>query len=173
MLIRIFFVLFIFLLINTSQAENNIIKREFAPEIEALKENFHNIKSFKIEENKFIYVAQGDFNQFIFEFDRKANTIKQISIVWNFLALAKECDGIDQKNIFFAQNKEYYLMGGWNEDPDIRIFNLYNPQPWHDNYLEIVPNMKYVSNLCKFYVPLFEKVEKPYMLRGSKIESFI
>ena len=64
-------------------------------------------------------------------------------------------------------------MGGWNEDPDIRIFNLYNPQPWHDNYLEIVPNMKYVSNLCKFYVPLFEKVEKPYMLRGSKIESFI
>ena len=168
MLIRIFFVLFIFLLINTSQAENNIIKREFAPEIEALKENFHNIKSFKIEENKFIYVAQGDFNQFIFEFDRKANTIKQISIVWNFLALAKECDGIDQKNIYFAQNKEYYLMGGWNEDPDIRIFDLYNPRPWHDNYLEIVTSMNYVGNFCKFYTPLLEKFEKPYMYRNLK-----
>ena len=170
MLIRIFFVLFIFLFINTSQAENYIIKREFAPEIEALKENFHNIKSFKIEENKFIYVAQGDFNQFIFEYDRIANTIKQISIVWNFIALAKECEGIDQKNIYFAQNKEYYLMGGWNENPDIRIFDLYNPRPSHNNYLEIVPSMNYVGNLCKFYEPMFEKIEKPYMLRGSKLD---
>ena len=168
MLVRIFFVLFISLLLNSTQAENNIVKREFAPEIEALKENFHNIKSFKIEENKFIYVAQGDFNQFIFEYDRIANTIKQISIVWNFISLAKECEGIDQKNIYFAQNKEYYLNAGWNENPDIRIFDLYNPQPGHDNYLEIVPSMNYIANICKFYVPLFEKVEKPYMLRGSK-----
>ena len=168
MLVRIFFVLFISLLLNSTQAENNIVKREFAPEIEALKENFHNIKSFKIEKNKFIYVAQGDFNQFIFEYDRIANTIKQISIVWNFISLAKECEGIDQKNIYFAQNKEYYLNAGWNEDPDIRIFDLYNPKPGHDNYLEIVPSMNYVANICKFYLPLFEKVEKPYMLRGSK-----
>ena len=168
MLVRIFFILLISLLLNFTQAENNIVKREFAPEIEALKENFHNIKSFKIEKNKFIYVAQGDFNQFIFEYDRIANTIKQISIVWNFISLAKECEGIDQKNIYFAQNKEYYLNAGWNEDPDIRIFDLYNPKPGHDNYLEIVPSMNYVANICKFYLPLFEKVEKPYMLRGSK-----
>ena len=91
-----------------------------------------------------------------------------ISLVWNFIALAKECEGIDQRNIYFAQNKEYYLMGGWDEDPTIRIFDLYNPQPWHDNYLDIVPSMNYAGNLCKFYVPTFEKVEKPYMLRGSK-----
>ena len=63
----------------------------------------------------------------------------------------------------------YYLMGGWNENPDIRIFDLYNPQPWHDNYLEIVPSMNYVGNFCKFYEPMFEKIEKPYMLRGSKL----
>ena len=170
MLIRIFFVLFIYLSLNFTQAENNIVNREFPPEIQALKENFHNIKSFKIEENKFIYVAQGDFNQFIFEFDRSANTIKQVSIVWNFIALAKECEGIDQKNIYFAQNKEYYLRGGWNENPDIRIFDLYNPQPWHDNYLEIVPSMNYVGNFCKFYEPMFEKIEKPYMLKGSKLD---
>ena len=169
MLIRIFFVLFIYLSLNFTQAENNIVNREFAPEIQVLKENFHNIKSFKIEENKFIYVTQGDFNQFIFEYDRKANTIKEISIIWNFIALAKECEGIDQKNIYFAQNKEYYLMGGWNENPDIRIFDLYNPQPWHDNYLEIVPSMNYVGNFCKFYEPMFEKIEKPFMLRGSKL----
>ena len=111
-----------------------------------------------------------DFNQFIFEYDRRENTIKQISIIWNFIALAKECEGLDQKNIYFAQNKEYYLMGGWNENPDIRIFDLYNPQPWHDNYLEIVPSMNYVGNLCKFYEPMFEKIEKPYMLRGSKLD---
>ena len=170
MLIRIFFILFVSLLLNSTQAENNIIKREFTPEIQALKENFYNIKSFKIEENKFIYIAQGDFYQFIFEYDRIANTIKQISIVWNFIALAKECEGINQKNIYFAQNKEYYLMGGWNENPDIRIFDLYNPQPWHDNYLEIVPSMNYVGNFCKFYEPMFEKIEKPYMLKGSKLD---
>ena len=169
MLIKIFFVLFIYLSLNFTQAENNIVNREFAPEIQVLKENFHNIKSFKIEENKFIYVTQGDFNQFIFEYDRTANTIKQISIIWNFIALAKECEGIDQKNIYFAQNKEYYLMGGWNENPDIRIFDLYNPQPWHDNYLEIVPSMNYVGNFCKFYEPMYEKIEKPFMLRGSKL----
>ena len=168
MLVRIFFVLFISLLLNSTQAENYIVKREFAPEIKALKENFHNIKSFKIEENKFIYVAQGDFNQFIFEYDRIANTIKQISIVWNFISLAKECEGIDQKNIYFAQNKEYYLNAGWNEDPDIRIFDLYNQQPGHSNYLDIVPSMTWANTWCKFYIPLFEKVEKPYMLRGSK-----
>ena len=170
MLIRIFIILFISLSPNFTQAEKNIIKKEFAPEIQALKENFHNIKSFKIEENKFIYVAQGDFNQFIFEYDKTANTIKQISIVWNFIALAKECEGIDQKNIYFAQNKEYYLMGGWNENPDIRIFDLYNPQPWHDSYLEIVPSMNYVGNFCKFYKPMFEKIERPYMLKGSKLD---
>ena len=169
MLIRIFFILFVSLLLNSTQAENNIIKREFAPEIQALKENFYNIKSFKLEENKFIYIAQGDFYQFIFEYDRIANTIKQISIVWNFIALAKECEGIDQKNIYFAQNKEYYLMGGWNENPTIRIFDLYNPRPSHNNYLEIVPSMHYVGNFCKFYEPNFEKIEKPYMLRGSKL----
>ena len=169
MLIKIFFVLFIYLSLNFTQAENNIVNREFAPEIQALKENSYNIKSFKIEENKFIYVTQGDFNQFIFEYDTKANTIKEISIIWNFIALAKECEGIDQKNIYFAQNKEYYLMGGWNENPDIRIFDLYNPQPWHDNYLNIVPSMNYVGNFCKFYEPMYEKIEKPFMLRGSKL----
>jgi len=168
MLVRIFFVLFVSLLLNPIQAENNIIKKEFAPEIEALKENFYNIKSFKIEENKFIYVAQGDFHQFIFEFDKTANTIKMISSVWNFIALAKECEGIDEKNIYFAQNKEHYLMGGWDEDPTIRIFDLYTQQPGHSNYLDIVPSMTWANTWCKFYIPLFEKVEKPYMLRGSK-----
>ena len=168
MIIRISFILFTLLVLNNVQAENYIIKREFKTDIEVLKKNFHNVKSFKIEENKFIYVAQGDFNQFIFKFDRTANTIKLISSVWNFIALAKECEGIDEKNIYFAQNKEYYLMGGWNEDPTIRIFNLYNPQPGHSNYLDIVPSMTWANTWCKFYLPLFEKVEKPYMLRGSK-----
>ena len=131
-------------------------------------DNFESLLRQEIEENKFIYVAQSDFHQFIFEYDRTSNTIKQISIVWNFIALAKECEGIDEKNIYFAQNKEYYLMGGWNEDPTIRIFNLYNPQPGHSNYLDIVPSMTWANGWCKFYIPLFEKVENPYMLRGSK-----
>ena len=168
MIIRISFILFAFLLANNVQAENYIIEREFKTDIEVLKKNFYNIKSFKIEENKFIYVAQGDFNQFIFKFDRTANTIKLISSVWNFIALAKECEGIDEKNIYFAQNKEYYLMGGWDEDPTIRIFDLYTQQPGHSNYLDIVPSMTWANTWCKFYLPLFEKVEKPYMLRGSK-----
>ena len=168
MIIRISFILFNLLVLNNVQAENYIIEREFKTDIEVLKKNFYNVKSFKIEENKFIYVAQSDFHQFIFEYDRTSNTIKQISIVWNFIALAKECEGIDEKNIYFAQNKEYYLMGGWNEDPTIRIFNLYNPQPGHSNYLDIVPSMTWANGWCKFYIPLFEKVENPYILRGSK-----
>lgn len=166
--IFLFFYLLVFFIFNSVNVKSNIVKREFAPEIEALKKKFHNIKSFKIEKNKFIYVAQGDFHQFIFEFDKTTNTIEMISSVWNFIALAKECEGIDQKNIYFAQNKEYYLMGGWDEDPTIRIFDLYNPQPGHSNYLDIVPSITWANTWCKFYIPLFEKVEKPYMLRGSK-----
>jgi hypothetical protein len=49
MLIRIFFILFISLLLNTTYAQNNIVKKEFMTEIDFLKENFHNIISFKMK----------------------------------------------------------------------------------------------------------------------------
>ena len=90
-------------------------------------------------------------NNVIWEKDFKTNKYNKVSIVWNFIALAKSCESIDEKNIYFAQNKEHYLMGGIDEEPTIRIFDLYNKQPWRDSDLGIVPNMNWTKQWCVFY----------------------
>ena len=74
------------------------------------------------------------------------------TFVWNFIGLAKYCDGIKEKNIYFANNLEYYLGGGTNIDnPQIRIFSLNDPSPWRDSDLGIVPSMKWAKEYCEFY----------------------
>ena len=75
-----------------------------------------------------------------------------ISHIWNFIALAEKCEGIENKDIYFAINLEYWLGGGTNlENPQIRIFNLYDPSPWRDSDVGIVPNMKWAKQFCTFY----------------------
>ena len=97
-------------------------------------------------------------NNVIWEKDSKTNKFNKVSTVWNFIALAKSCESIDEKNIYFAQNKEYYLMGGIDEEPTIRIFDLYNKQPWRDSDLGIVPNMNWTKQWCVFYDQLMVNI---------------
>ena len=59
-------------------------------------------------------------------------------------------------NIYFANILEYWFAGGSNIDyPEIRIFDLYEPEPWRDSDLGISPDMKYAKENCTFYKPYY------------------
>ena len=82
----------------------------------------------------------------------KTKTYNQVAFIWNFISLAKNCEGINEKNIYFAQNLEYWLGGGAIiDDAQIRIFSLKDPSPWRDSDLGIVPNMNWAKQQCSFY----------------------
>ncbi len=82
----------------------------------------------------------------------KTKKFNNISFVWNFISLAKRCEGIKEQNIYFANNLEYYLGGGSKVDnPQIRIFSLNDSSPWRDSDLGIVPNMDWAKQYCEFY----------------------
>ena len=88
----------------------------------------------------------------IWEYNSQDQSFKELTFVWNFIGLAKYCDGIKEKNIYFANNLEYYLGGGTNIDNlQIRIFSLNDPSPWRDSDLGIVPSMKWAKEYCEFY----------------------
>ena len=63
----------------------------------------------------------------------------------SLIVLQKSCPDNNLKNVNFAQNKEYYLMGGIDENSPIRVFELYNPKPYRDTDLGMVPNMDYAK----------------------------
>ena len=108
-------------------------------------------QTYKLDNGNTILIEHTGMNNAIWEKDFITGKFNKISIVWNFIALAKSCEGIDEKDIYFAQNKEYYLMGGIDENPTIRIFNLHNKKPWRDSDLDIVPNMEWANEWCIFY----------------------
>ena len=108
-------------------------------------------QTYKLDNGNTIYIEQTGMNDAIWEKDLKTNKINKIAHVWSFIALAKSCESIDEKDIYFAQNKEYYLMGGIDEEPTIRIFDLHNKHPWRDSDLGIVPNMEWTKQWCVFY----------------------
>ncbi len=114
-------------------------------------------KIYQLENGNRIYIEQYERGDRIWEENIVTHKIINISFVWNFIALAKECEGIKEKNIFFANNLEYYLGGGTNIDnPQIRLFSLYDPSPWRDSDLAIVPNMEWTNTFCNFYDELEE-----------------
>ena len=51
---------------------------------------------------------------------------------------------LKEKNIYFAQTKDYYFMGGWNEESPLKIFDL------KSNLLGTSPDIEYAKNFCKF-----------------------
>ena len=113
-------------------------------------------KVYQLENGNRIYIEQYERGDRIWEENIVTDKITNISFVWNFIALAKECEGVKEKNIFFANNLEYYLGGGTNIDNlQIRIFSLYDPSPWRDSDLGIVPNMDWTKQWCVFYEPIF------------------
>ena len=112
----------------------------------------HLEKTYQLENGNIIYIEQYERGDRIWEKDISTGKINNISSVWNFIALAKSCEGIKEENIYFATNLEYYLGGGSNIDnAQIRIFSLHDPSPWRDSDLGIVPNMEWTKQWCVFY----------------------
>ena len=109
-------------------------------------------KTYQLDNGNIIYIEQYERGDRIWEKDISTGKINNISSVWNFIALAKSCEGIKEENIYFATNLEYYLGGGNNIDnAQIRIFSLHDPSPWRDSDLGIVPNMEWTKQWCVFY----------------------
>ena len=108
--------------------------------------------SYVLDNGNEIYIEQFERGDRIWEYNSDDQSFKELTFVWNFIALAKNCEGINEMNIYFAQNLEYYLGGGTNIDnPQIRIFSLNDPTPWRDSDLGIVPNINWAKQFCEFY----------------------
>ena len=108
--------------------------------------------SYKLDNGKEIYIEQFERGDRIWEYNSQDQSYKALTFVWSFIALAKNCEGVNEKNIYFASNLEYYLGGGTNIDnPQIRIFSLNDPSPWRDSDIGIVPHMKWAKQYCEFY----------------------
>ena len=108
--------------------------------------------SYVLDNGKEIYIEQFERGDRIWEYDSNDKSFKELTFVWNFIGLAKYCAGIKEKNIYFANNLEYYLGGGTNIDnPQIRIFSLNDPSPWRDSDLGIVPDIAWAKQFCEFY----------------------
>ena len=118
--------------------------------------NIDNIQSiYKLNNGNIIYIEQYERGDQIWERDISSNNINNISFVWSFISLAENCQGIENENIYFAANLEYYLGGGTKIDnPQIRIFSLNDPSPWRNSDLGIIPSMDSVKDICTFYKDL-------------------
>jgi len=118
--------------------------------------NLDNVQSiYELNNGNKIYIEEYERGDRIWEEDILSNKINNISFVWSFISLAENCEGIENENIYFATNLEYYLGGGTKIDnPQIRIFSLHDPSPWRDSDLGIVPNIEWANSFCNFYKPL-------------------
>ena len=115
-----------------------------------------NIKAiYKINNGNWIYIQSFERGDRIWERKKNSKELKEISIVFNFIALAEKCEFIKEDNIYFAQNREYWFGGGAVIDnAQIRIFELYDKTPWRDSDLGITPDIEYAKQWCKFYKKL-------------------
>ena len=105
-----------------------------------------------LDNGKEIYIEQFERGDRIWEYNSDDKSFKELTFVWNFIGLAKYCEGIKEKNIYFASNLEYYLGGGTNIDnPQIRIFSLNDSSPWRDSDLGIIPDIEWAKQFCEFY----------------------
>ena len=137
--------LLLFLIINTLNADD--VKIPFKKE---------NIKAiYKINNGNLIYIQSFERGDRIWELEKNSKELIEISIVFNFIALAEKCEFIKKDNIYFAQNREYWFGGGAVIDnAQIRIFELYDKAPWRDSDLGITPDIEYAKQWCKFYKKL-------------------
>ena len=137
--------LFLLLVINTLNADD--VKIPFKKE---------NIKAiYKINNGNLIYIQSFERGDRIWELEKNSKELIEISIVFNFIALAEKCEFIKKDNIYFAENREYWFGGGAVIDnAQIRIFELYDKTPWRDSDLGITPDIEYAKQWCKFYKKL-------------------
>ena len=119
--------------------------------------NFFINKIYKLDNGKTIIVQSFERGDKIWEINEETGNLKEVMKgVMNFIALAKSCELIKEKDIYFAHNREFWFAGGAKIDnPTIRIFQLYDPSPWNDSYLGIAPDMEYANEWCNFYRPIY------------------
>ena len=100
-------------------------------------------KKYKID-NKILSIINNGFLDEVWICDTSLKNCKILAKVFSFVVLAEECEAIKEKNIYFAQTKDYYFMGGWNEQSSLKIFDL------KSNLLGTSPDMEYAKSFCKF-----------------------
>jgi hypothetical protein len=101
-------------------------------------------KKYKID-NKILVISNNHFLDEVHLCDSSLKNCVLINRHFGFLDLAKECENVKSKNIYFAVNKEYFFMGGINHDAPLRIYDL------EGNVYGSAPNLDYAKQFCKFY----------------------
>ena len=127
----------------------------YTEEVNYPYDDFQLQNTYQINDGKTVYIEQTPFGHTIWAKDKSSKELNKISGVWFFLGIAKECEG-EKLNVLFATQKEYYMWGGIDDEPTIRIYNLYEPNP-HFTYgtaLGMVPHMKEAKQFCTFYEPV-------------------
>ena len=102
------------------------------------------IKSYIIEDHV-LTVSNNGFLHEVYLCKPTSKKCKEIGRHFSFIEKKKKCEGIDQKNIYFAVNKEHFFMGGINENAPLRIYDF------EGNVYGSAPNLEYAKNHCEFY----------------------
>ncbi len=108
------------------------------------------IHVYQLDNGKMIYIEQTAVGSTIWEKNKTAKELKLVKHIWYFIGIAKSCPDRNLTNILFATNKEYYYMGGINETPPIRMYELDNLK----GSIGMAPDLKYVKQWCTFYKPI-------------------
>ena len=95
--------------------------------------------------NKILAITNNGFLDEVYLCNSSIKNCALINKHFSFIEFAKECDGVQSKNIYFAVNKEYFFMGGINENAPLRIYDL------KGNIYGSAPNLNYAKGFCKFY----------------------
>ena len=101
-------------------------------------------KKYKID-NKILAVTNNGFLDEVYLCNSSAKNCELINRHFSFIDLAHKCENIQNKNIYFAVNKEHFFMGGINENAPLRIYDL------EGNVHGSAPNLEYAQQFCKFY----------------------
>ena len=101
-------------------------------------------KRYKIND-KILAITNNGFLDEVYLCNSSIKNCVLINKHFSFIELAKECEGVQSKNIYFAVNKEYFFMGGINENAPLRIYDL------KGNVYGSAPNLNYAKGFCKFY----------------------
>ena len=95
--------------------------------------------------NKILAITNNGFLDEVYLCNSSIKNCALINKHFSFIEFAKECEGVQSKNIYFAVNKEYFFMGGINENAPLRIYDL------KGNVYGSAPNLNYAKGFCKFY----------------------
>jgi hypothetical protein len=101
-------------------------------------------KKYKIN-NKILVISNNHFLDEVHLCDSSLKNCALINRHFAFADLAKECENVQSKNIYFAVNKEHFFMGGINENAPLRIYDL------EGNVYGSAPNLDYAKQFCTFY----------------------